>query len=327
MTTYASTVLSLGANGREVTNIQRALNNRSANINLTEDGYFGSATLAAVKYVQCVAGLTVDGSVGTRTRAFINRGENGLPTLSVGSRGSEVAAVQQTLAQAYSANIVADGFFGEQTKQAVATFQRNNHLVGDGVVGPRTWSFIVASRFRSPVCKLWLAPETQISPYGLGSVSVDMTYGEVKQALGEGYTYTVQSRFLVGSSAILVKKNSNSLSFYIVYDEGETLRDDSQFNLLVIEDARYKTAEGVGPHTLIRSAVEVYGEATLSISPVESRESVTFARSPEGGLMWFRTGEFENAGIYEGARSGFRQTTKFDPNATIWQIWLSSTRR
>ncbi len=60
-------------------------------------------------------------------------------TLSrVGSRGDEVKQIQTKLKNwgYYSGNV--DGIFGEQTRQAVISFQKKNGLTADGIAGPQT---------------------------------------------------------------------------------------------------------------------------------------------------------------------------------------------
>lgn len=58
-----------------------------------------------------------------------------------GSKGEDVKKVQNRLIQLrYSCGKWgADGVFGNDTLAAVKAFQRNNHLVIDGIVGPKTW--------------------------------------------------------------------------------------------------------------------------------------------------------------------------------------------
>ncbi|EJF39287.1 MAG: spore cortex-lytic enzyme [Clostridium sp.] len=67
------------------------------------------------------------------------RGGTSVETLSrVGSRGDEVKQIQTKLKNwgYYKGNV--DGIFGEQTKQAVISFQKKNNLTADGVAGPQT---------------------------------------------------------------------------------------------------------------------------------------------------------------------------------------------
>ncbi len=62
------------------------------------------------------------------------------PLLRRGSRGSDVALLQQAL------GIDADGIFGPATEAAVRELQAEAGLAVDGVVGPRTWSQLLAVR-------------------------------------------------------------------------------------------------------------------------------------------------------------------------------------
>ena len=60
------------------------------------------------------------------------------PMLRVGSRGDSVKALQSALNQmGYNAGNV-DGIFGNNTKNAVVRFQRDNGISADGIVGPNT---------------------------------------------------------------------------------------------------------------------------------------------------------------------------------------------
>jgi peptidoglycan hydrolase-like protein with peptidoglycan-binding domain len=61
-------------------------------------------------------------------------GDPALPTLRRGSTGKFVKQLQAKL------QIEVDGFFGPMTETAVRAFQRDNGLVPDGIVGPKTWA-------------------------------------------------------------------------------------------------------------------------------------------------------------------------------------------
>lgn len=126
------------------------------------DGIFGSATKNAVMDFQKHFGLTADGIIGPATwnslyNVFMGiANTSGLVVdypgylLKVGSRGDNVQLMQEYLrviSQRYPIpTIVADGIFGNATKNAVIAFQRTFGLVPDGIIGKNTWDRIVAVR-------------------------------------------------------------------------------------------------------------------------------------------------------------------------------------
>lgn len=156
-TTSISMTLTAGSRGSAVRQLQHSLNLRFQQLGILSgmsvrvDGYFGPETLASVKYLQCVCGLPVDGRVCDRTWAFITQGAAGLHTLSMGSTGTQVAAVQQTLL-AVQIRVVSDGVFGELTAQAVKVYQHGLGLSASGMVGQETWEVIVRSRLDGVPC-------------------------------------------------------------------------------------------------------------------------------------------------------------------------------
>ena len=112
---------------------------------------FDGDTLLAVKYLQCLVGLPVDGRVNNLTQQFIEQGVLALEALSVGSAGTAVCAVQRTLVAA-KIGVVADGRFGQFTELGVKRYQQNLGLLEDGVVGAQTWEKIVRSRLKTIPC-------------------------------------------------------------------------------------------------------------------------------------------------------------------------------
>lgn len=61
-------------------------------------------------------------------------------TLSWGSRGNEVSQLQQKLTDAGYNTCGIDGIFGNNTYNAVASFQKSQGLEVDGIAGSRTWA-------------------------------------------------------------------------------------------------------------------------------------------------------------------------------------------
>lgn len=65
------------------------------------------------------------------------------PTLQEGSTGEQVLMLQRRLRQA-GYDITSDGFFGPSTTAAVKQFQADYHQPTDGIVGPHSWSQLLA---------------------------------------------------------------------------------------------------------------------------------------------------------------------------------------
>ncbi len=63
------------------------------------------------------------------------------PELRIGARGPDVRRLQRALADA-GIEVIVDGVFGDRTAAAVVELQRLHGLVGDGVVGTRTWAVL-----------------------------------------------------------------------------------------------------------------------------------------------------------------------------------------
>ena len=67
------------------------------------------------------------------------QGFSSYPTLKKGARGNITKLLQEKLVSlGYNTNGV-DGIFGSGTEKAVISFQKNNRLVADGIVGQNTW--------------------------------------------------------------------------------------------------------------------------------------------------------------------------------------------
>ena len=66
-----------------------------------------------------------------------------LSVLRQGRRGSTVEKLQAVLNAVSDARLVEDGDFGARTDRAVRAFQRQRHLVEDGIVGRLTWKALL----------------------------------------------------------------------------------------------------------------------------------------------------------------------------------------
>lgn len=117
-------ILQLGSTGPYVLLLQQNLNGLGGNFNnFGIDGVYGIRTQQAVGSYQDEYKLTRDGVVGPVTwKVLIDN----------------VKAVQRLLnARGYNAGYP-DGWFGQMTRNAVIRFQKDNGLIQDGIVNPRT---------------------------------------------------------------------------------------------------------------------------------------------------------------------------------------------
>lgn len=140
--------LKIGNKGQDVKEMQKHLNERLASIytnplQLTVDGDFGSGTENAVKFLECLGYLSVNGVVDASTWNFICDGAASLPVLRMNSTGNIVKSVQQTIKDCGFYNGAIDGIFNARTDKAVKDFQAHYSLVADGVIGTKTWERLI----------------------------------------------------------------------------------------------------------------------------------------------------------------------------------------
>lgn len=171
--TYPGTPLRLGSGGEEVVEIQRQLNRIAVNYPsipkiTASTGYFEQTTQTAVKQFQKIFNLVQDGIVGKDTWYKIKQIYNGIKGLSelysegitiseierkyerllkLGTRGPSVRILQYYLQFLSYFNlklpyVSMDGIFGQETYDAVLTFQSLYGLEVDGIVGKNTWDMI-----------------------------------------------------------------------------------------------------------------------------------------------------------------------------------------
>jgi N-acetylmuramoyl-L-alanine amidase len=104
---------------------------------LVEDGISGANTIYAIKKLQSICRLDVDGIVGNDTQNAINY------ILSKPLCGLPYKTPVATRYIQYRLGIGVDGIFGNGTKKAVIAFQKNNGLDADGLVGNNTWNKLI----------------------------------------------------------------------------------------------------------------------------------------------------------------------------------------
>ncbi|AOH56655.1 hypothetical protein ABE28_019990 [Peribacillus muralis] len=129
--------LSMGMSNSDVKELQELLMTKGVFPYHEETGYYGPITKASVKKFQVKTGLKADGIAGAKTNQKIQ-------VLRSGDMGRPVADLQRLLKawNVYTSTI--DGIYGNGTKQAVLTFQKQHGLSADGIAGARTFSKLQA---------------------------------------------------------------------------------------------------------------------------------------------------------------------------------------
>lgn len=154
-----------GTTGKDVEELQtmlQKLSNVFPSLPVTKvDGYYGNETKDTVKMFQNLNSLPVTGITDEMTwnkiKFFLENRNQNIPinittddvdlsdnVIKIGSKGRYVSDLQGYLniaADKYPRipKVKVDGIFGENTQQAVLSFQREFGLNTDGVVGVQTW--------------------------------------------------------------------------------------------------------------------------------------------------------------------------------------------
>lgn len=124
----------MGDRNSQVAAVQRALIAQGIAVRGGADGYFGPATLAAIRLFQEARGLSPSGEVNATTAHLL--GLNPAPVLPArGQRSDLVKVLQQALIDSgISVRGGADGFFGPATASAVTAFQSSRAIAPTGIV-------------------------------------------------------------------------------------------------------------------------------------------------------------------------------------------------
>ncbi|HVX90366.1 MAG TPA: peptidoglycan-binding protein [Candidatus Paceibacterota bacterium] len=179
--TYTRT-LAVGSSGSDVAALQTFLESKGFYTYPSITGYFGAVTESALKAFQSSVGLEPVGEVGPKTQAILNGStyteSTGAPSnlpasftrdLDAGTSGSDVTALQRWLiAQGYTIPAGATGYYGSQTKAAVAAYQAAHGITPPaGRFGPATRASIslgMAAGTTAPPDQIAVGPDTYLVP-------------------------------------------------------------------------------------------------------------------------------------------------------------------
>lgn len=144
-----------GCTGARVTNLQRALA-AAGYFKGAIDGKYGDMTELAVRKFQTKRGLHVDGVVGRKTLASLNRAQKKVRLgtaflLAVGSRGKEVSSLQNKLnTMGYGAAITSppdsDGYYGAATREMVLAWQHATGVPRTGTVKESVYNALILKK-------------------------------------------------------------------------------------------------------------------------------------------------------------------------------------
>lgn len=131
--------LQLGFQGNDVTHAQYRLYNLGYLYNASDiNGTYDQTTMDAVKKLQEMNGLAVDGIYGTSTYNLLYSDEVKANVVALGEQSDLVKKYQQILINLGYLDGEADGNFGLGTQNAIKAFQSRNDQVVDGYLGPDT---------------------------------------------------------------------------------------------------------------------------------------------------------------------------------------------
>lgn len=148
---------SFGHTGIKVFSIQNKLIDYNLAISEDELGIYGVKTHAAIRKFQKMKKLNVDGVAGPETLAalFINKNIAEVEVedhilleiqegqlFRFGDKGDAVKEIQKKLYAAGYYHFDKDGIFGFRTEDAVRSYQKDNGLQIDGIVGEETYQHI-----------------------------------------------------------------------------------------------------------------------------------------------------------------------------------------
>lgn len=148
------------------------------------------------------------------------------PMLKQGATGDYVKKAQQLLiAKGYSCGAAgADGDFGEGTKRGVMSFQADNSLDTDGIVGAKTWAALLKDEQTEPEKE----PETPAAPTG-STCTVELPI--IKQG-DKGFT------------VVAVQMLLNKHNFSVKYTDGD-FGPDTIAKVKAFQNAKGLTEDGI----------------------------------------------------------------------------------
>ncbi|WP_414521329.1 hypothetical protein [Umezakia ovalisporum] len=178
------------------------------------------------------------------------------------------------------------------------------------------------------------SPNQVITNKNVGVAKLGMTLGELKQVLGEDTKFEPISLGVDVGEGIQVSQDGNVQYFLGFADQNnletgnkQPITNNSQITMITVENADYRTKDGVGPGTPLKAAVAAYGEAKLFYNlNNEAREYIKFERGLGADpQVLIRSNQWtitQYAGVYLDTKAEFNQTQKYHEHAGIGSITI-----
>lgn len=203
----SSTLLKKEMQGSEITSLQKDLK-KLGYLSVEPTGYFGDATVEAVKKLQKEYGYDPDGVVGSTTLSLIDRmlgrnpdvktassaGNQTAAVMKEGMEGSAVTALQKNLVKLGFLTATPTGYYGEATAAAVVKLQKKYGYEPDGMAGSSTQALIarlVNGKSSATAAKTTAAPAVKTAAKAATTANYKVPWSKASQILAIGTTATV----------------------------------------------------------------------------------------------------------------------------------------
>ena len=207
----------------------------------TADGQFGETTQVALRAFQSRNNLVVDGYLGPDTRTALDSSSAVPYSMRLGEQSSSVKELQNLLVKyGYLKSSNATGYFGELTKAAVVSFQKNNKLTQDGAAGAQTMNLLRSGKAKKATRPVTTGGTTSQS--SKNSSTGKNSSGNISSNAGGGATVS-------GSAANLIAIASSKIGCpYVWGSKGPNSFDCSGFVYWALNQAgvgvSYMTSAG-----------------------------------------------------------------------------------
>jgi hypothetical protein len=196
-----------------------------------------------------------------------------------------------------------------------------------------------ATRIESDGSAASFAADCVISETGVAGIDMPATTGDFVESFPAGTGLSFQPVYMVDFGALCARSGGED-ALCVIFEsyDVEEYRADIPVMAIGVYANQCRTAEGVGPGSSIADTVSAYGAARFGFSyENEAREYVSFEGAPDAYSFRAESEAAAAAGAegnqpsgrYGGDYSGVEGDSYFEtnvaqPDATLWEIWIST---